>query len=163
MDAKLQQTCEIARRKWLEEASQDKVLLKRALLAKANSREGQFELACYQAAQGDATALVEHLCSDHPLSSRDRVFLAFLVRGALGNKSSRGRPIDHKVHVASRLATEFYARWRAENKRAGVSDHGKAGAMKDETARIVTEHYSLSDKYEAVRELMERPRSRRRR
>ena len=61
------------------------------------------------------------------------------------------------------MASVFYEQWRKENRRRGIKDHGHAGHMEDEAARFVIEELDPRSglDHEAVRQRMDRPKSRR--
>ncbi len=117
-----------------------------------------------QHAGGNSKFLIEYLRSDRPLAALEREYLAQVLEGVLDRKKGRGRPANKGVRDAAMQACVFYEMWRAENKRAGIKDYGVSNAMKDEAARFVIEELeprSPQLNYEAVRELMDRSKSRR--
>jgi hypothetical protein len=158
-------TCEIVRKTWwqgvLQEIREDQEMYRKAFADYAGSPRGQFEMAARQCAQGQPAALIDHLLSDRPLSSADRIILALLVKGKLG-KSPPGAPKDRKTRYAASRAVQFYEQWRLENKRLGVRDYRLSDSMKDKAAEIVIADLALRVDFETVRDLMDRPDNRRR-
>lgn len=120
------------------------------------------------AVNGDVSPLADYLNSDRPLSRRDRENLALYVSGHWADYRRPGQPpkIMHKTIAAAAL--EFYEDWRQHNRAQCIRDRGQAGPMKDEALRFVIEelwqpHLGMIDDTAraAIRELMDRPKSRR--
>jgi hypothetical protein len=120
------------------------------------------------AVNGDESPLIDYLRSDRPLSPRDRNNLALYLSGYWSDFPGRGRPtkITHKTVAATAL--EFYEDWRRYNRDHRTRDRGQAEAMKDEALRFVVEdlwpsHLGTIDgtARAAIRDLMNRPKSRR--
>jgi hypothetical protein len=88
-----------------------------------------------------------------------------------------GRPRGDASRAAATIAGYFYAAWRDENQKRGISDYGHRREMKDFAAQAVVEdifalqivpemawRFGVSDAAtftEIVRDLMEKPKSRR--
>jgi hypothetical protein len=112
---------------------------------------------------GDASKLVSYLRSDRPISSEDRNDWADVLEGKF-SREPRRRPKNRDVHGAARVALLVYREWRHRNDLNGVSDWGFRDEMKDEAIRFVLEEFEPPEhevKPEAVRELMDREKSRR--
>lgn len=133
--------------------------------------------ALVRSAQGDSTQLIEFLLSEEELSlSEDkRQHLAKVLKHAYW-KPRRGRPKDSEARHAAMIAMHLYELWRYANKRLGFSDRGHCNEMKDESCRyalalIEFDHKKIrvtdsrakfrNTNFEKVRELIERPLSRR--
>jgi hypothetical protein len=126
--------------------------------------EDNFMITLTEHARGNSKFLVDYLRSDRPLSALEREHFAQALEGVLDRKRPRGRPLNRDKRTAAMQAIVFYKAWRVENKLAGVKDHGHSAAMKDEAAKFVIhelEPHSPPLDYATVRELMDRPRSRR--
>jgi hypothetical protein len=80
-------------------------------------------------------------------------------------KPARGRPRDEKLYEAAHLARALYRQWKAENIAAGINDHGLGRQMKDRSCDYAIEILAIAGDprpaSESVREMMERPISRR--
>ena len=153
------------RKRWLKRQQE----LEQALIAtikkpRPHRPEHDFIRALFQHARGNSEFLIDYLRSDRPLSALDREHFAQVLEGVLDRKKPRGRPLNRDERTAAMQALVFYRAWRAENKRAGVKDHGHSAAMKHEAAMFVIhelEPHSPPLDYAKVRELMDRPKSRR--
>lgn len=121
----------------------------------------EFVHALLLAARGNTTPIVECLRSDRPLPEFFRKHLRDYFRGKFSR--GRGQPRDELLHLAASDALNFYRLWRAKNDRLGISDWGHRNAMKDEAIRFIQERYPVFEGIDAekVRDLMDRPRSRR--
>jgi hypothetical protein len=86
--------------------------------------------------------------------------------------AKRGRPKMNWARKCVSVASKFYLDWKEINQHRGISDWGHSDEMKDEACRVALELYG--DKapphmrraegsigFEKLRELIERPRSRR--
>ena len=124
--------------------------------------ENDLIAALRQAAKGDPTSIVDWLGSDRPLSSSFRRFLLDYFRGEFAPQ--RGEPRDDLRDMLTTYAERFFREWREENKRLGISDHGHRAEMREEAIRFTQERFFIFEKIdpEKVRDLMNRPRSRRR-
>jgi hypothetical protein len=128
--------------------------------------EHDFVRALCQHARGNSEFLVQYLRSGRPISADQREQFAQVLEGVLDDKRKRGRPSHSNERSAAMQAGVLYKMWRDENKKAGVKDHGYGDAMKREAVRFVIndlEPRSQPLNAEAVRQLMDRPRSRRER
>jgi hypothetical protein len=154
------------RERWLRRQQELQQALKAAFKNPPPHRpQHDFIRALIQHARGNSEFLIGYLRSQRPLSALDREHFAQVLESTLDRKSRRGRPLNRNARAAAMQATVFYREWRAENKQAGIKDHGHGDAMKDEAVRFVIEElepHSPPLVCEIVRDLMDRPRSRRR-
>ena len=124
------------------------------------SLDVDFVNALTKAANGDTATIADWLGDrDRPLPWMFRRHLRDYFRGAFSSK--RGAPRDDLRDLFLSYVEQFYREWREENDRLGVSDWGHRDEMKDEAIRFTQERYPLSIDPEKVRDLMKRPRSRR--
>ena len=72
-----------------------------------------------------------------------------------------GRKQNKVPRYVAKLARSFYRQWQAANIQAGISNWGLANDMKDESCRYTLELVGWTANFETVRELMDRPNSRR--
>ena len=148
---------------------------------KSGIRERSWISAVALAYDGDPSTLVELLRSKESLSRLDRNCLAELLDAAFGGEveaamNIKGRPKHIAAHACASIALKFYADWKAVNRRLNVSDRGVSDAMKDEACRVALQGHKIRQAnhvmldhpmnvvptFEEVRELMDRPRGRRR-
>lgn len=112
----------------------------------------------------DPGPLVAWLRSDRPITSHDREALAQAIEGSRlePRKKRRGRKPNHDIHGTAVAARHIYRRWRRLNDERGIADYGHRSEMMDEAILMAIE-FEQRDGVdpEAVRELMERPASRR--
>lgn len=123
-----------------------------------------FIYALTEHARGNSEFLTDYLRSDRPLGELEREHLAQVLEGVLDRETLRGRPPNSDERTAAMLAHALYKIWRDENKRARVRDYGACDAMKDEMVRFVIQDLEPNSpplNCETVRQLMDRPRSRR--
>jgi len=122
---------------------------------------GQFVRALYAAARGDNAPILECLRGDRPLPEFWRINLRAYFRGDFSR--GRGQPRDELSHLAARDALNFYRWWRRENERLGVKDFGHREEMKDTAVNFVLGREPVFKDVDPlkVRDLMNRPRSRR--
>lgn len=123
------------------------------------SREYRLISAIRKAGQGEPARLINYLRSDEPLSADFRYRLASMLEGQFSKKAGRGRPRDIALHGAADEAELRYQFWIGINRREGVSDHGDREAMKTECIAEAAKIYRVDA--ERVRDLMDRPKSRR--
>lgn len=126
--------------------------------------EFSFVLAVAAFAQeGQREPLVTWLRSDRIISTLEREVLADLLEtGLRPPKTRRGRPRRQQVHDAAQAALLYYRAWREFNEANGIDDFGYRSLMQDEAVRMALGHELwVQTDPEEVRELMERPRSRR--
>jgi hypothetical protein len=132
--------------------------------------------AVHAACNGDPSRLVEYLRSERALTRTDRDLLATFLPSML----KKGRPGKDEVKSLARVALVFYQEWKQLNRRLGIRDHGHADDMKQQACRVAlalmnTDPWRVAlglppvlnpastvpPTVEAVRELMDRPKSRR--
>jgi hypothetical protein len=137
--------------------------------------------AVVQAHWGDPSELVE-LLKTSTFTKLDRSILAELLdavfRGEIDDACAPdGRPKNIAARFCADLAITFYTIWKSMNRRLGIKDWGHSDEMKDEACRVAIEYHQkrLSRRmtvrhsnmeeipeFAHIRELMDRPRSRRR-
>lgn len=127
----------------------------------AIERHPSFTLALHGHLHGDSTKLLDYLRSSRPLNAEERNDLADVLEGRFSRQPRRGAPVNRAVHVALDSAEWFYRWWLDENKRNAVADWGHRLVMKDEAIRIAMEVEGHDVDAEVVRDLMDRPKSRR--
>jgi len=155
----------------------------RSQQTKRGQREKYWIYAVVFALNGDPSALVEHLNSRRAITQFDRRILADLLdcsfKGEIERQlSPAGRPKNIAAQVCARHAIRFYTYWKAINRRWRIKDWGHSDEMKDEACRVAVDyHIRRRDRagiirvsnhpmdevpdFDQVRELMDRPRSRR--
>ena len=129
---------------------------------------------------GDPSELVELLKSS-PFTKADRSILPQLLDAAFGGEiddacAPVGRPKNIAARFCADLAITFYTVWKSINQRLGIKDWGHSDEMKDDACRVAIEYHqkrlsrrmtvrlsSMEEipKFAHIRELMDRPRSRR--
>ena len=115
------------------------------------------------AARGNPSGLVERIQSQ-ALTFADRKILATVLERHFKSKPRKGRRRKHAVRNLAGLAHQFYAEWKYNNRLNGVPDRGHSAAMKDEACRQAIAIHPAPGRpvrFDEVRELMDRPRSRR--
>jgi hypothetical protein len=109
--------------------------------------------------------LIAHLRSGRPLSPDDRERIAQALEKAAYPKPARGRPRDKRLLEATQLARAIYLQWKVENIAAGINDRGLGRQMKNRSCNYAIEIQAIDGgpppASESVREMMERPISRR--
>jgi hypothetical protein len=129
---------------------------------------------------GDPSGLVAHLDSRRRLDGFDRMVLADLLNVAFRDEVDQafhpsGRPRKTAARACASVAQGFYNTWKTIDRRSGVQDWGHSDEMKDQSCRVAIEMHSVRDfsvepyhpmnivpDFEEVRELMNRPATRRR-
>jgi hypothetical protein len=150
---------------------------------KRGQRENYWITAVALAQMGDPSLLVEHLNSRRHLTQFDRRILADLLEGFFKGETrisaSAGRPKNISVQACASVAIKFYTDWKAINRQWRIKDWGHSDEMKDEACRVAIDCHRARTRREGrvpisnhpmdrvpdleqVRELMDRPRSRRR-
>ncbi len=156
----------------------------RSQRTKRGKRERYWVSAVALAQMGDPSILVKHLISQRAFTQFDRRILAELLDCVFkGETDSAWSPVGRPKNIAAQscagLAIKFYTDWKAINRRWGIKDWGHSDEMKDEACRVAIDYHlarrrwigigmSISNHplnatpdFEQVRELMDRPRSRR--
>jgi len=127
---------------------------------------------------GDPSPLVRRLRDERVPTLEDMHAFADMLELASDEIRQRrrgGRGGRPRQNILTRLfakrALVFYEEWKQANRRLGVRDHGHRDAMKDEACRVVLDlHENLYPlhrrlrpwpTFDGVRELMDRPKSRR--
>jgi hypothetical protein len=97
--------------------------------------EPEFLDALDASSQDDMSPLAAYLASEKPLGPKERERLAkFLPKPA-----KMGRPKNHQLRGAAKMAVMFYREWRSMNQRMGTKDHGHADEMKCYAVEAVVE------------------------
>ncbi len=111
---------------------------------------------------GNSALLVEYLRSGRKLSlaAESRRHLARVIEHQ-NRKPKVGRKINKTARYLALGAIAFYREWKVANQNAGISNWGLRNDMRDESCRYVLELHGWTASYETVRELMDRPKSRR--
>ncbi len=130
-------------------------------LMESIKRHPSFTLALHEHLRGDSAKLVDYLRSTRRLDAKERSDLADVLGGRYDRKPRRGAPRNRAAHGALVAAEYFYDWWLKENKRNGINDWGNRLLMKDEAIRVAIEVEGHEVDPEAVRDLMDRPKSRR--
>jgi hypothetical protein len=112
---------------------------------------------------GTTVPLVAYLRSDKEfsLSQESREHLALVITVQEAKRRKVGRKQNKVTRHLAKMARSFYRQWQAANIKAGVSNWGHANDMKDESCRYTLELVGWTANFEIVRELMDRPNSRR--
>ena len=153
----------------------------RSQSTKRGQRESYWVRAVALAWMGDPSTLVEHLSSRKAFTQFDRRILADLLDVVFRDetRASPGRPKNIAAQECARVATIFYTDWKAINRRSGIKDWGHSDEMRDEACsvaiachlkqraregRVRLSNHPMDEvpNFEQVRELMNRPHSRRR-
>jgi hypothetical protein len=133
------------------------------------------------AEMGDPSHLV-HRLKTSAFTRWDRNTLAELLdavfRGEIDDACAPdGRPKNIAARFCADFAIKFYTVWKSMNRQLGIRDWGHSDEMKDEACRVAIEYHQkrlsrrmtvrhsnmeVIPKFAHIRELMDRPRSRRR-
>jgi hypothetical protein len=109
--------------------------------------------------------LIACLRSGRPLSPDDRERIAQALEKAAYHKPARGRPHDERLYQAAHLALAIYHQRKIENIAVGINNRGLGRQMKDRSCDYAIEILAIAGgpppASESVREMMERPISRR--
>ena len=148
---------------------------------KRGKREHYWVQLVSYAAAGDPSGLIKHFNSRRVITPFDRetlavafevVFAGELPREVLQKK---GRPKNVAAIACSQIALMFYDDWKWLNSHIKISDWGHSDEMKHEACEAAIEYHSrciedvivsnhplnVVPRFDAVRELMDRPRTRR--
>jgi hypothetical protein len=156
----------------------------RSQWTKRGQREKYLVHAVALAQMGDPSTLVK-LLNSRNLTQFDRGILADLLdcyfKGEIiSSWYPGGRPKNIAAQCCANVAIKFYANWKTINRRWRIKDWGHSDEMKDEACRVaityllirrdregtvpLISNHPLDEvpDFEQVRELLDRPRSRRR-
>jgi hypothetical protein len=152
----------------------------RSQSSKRGQRERRWVDAVVFAHMGDPSELVE-LLKTSTFTKSDRSILAELLDAVFGGEiddacAPVGRPKNIAAQFCANLSITFYTDWKSINRQLEIKDWGHSDEMKDEACRVAIEYHRrrlsrrmavrLSNMEEVpefaqIRELMDRPRSRR--
>jgi hypothetical protein len=134
--------------------------------AAAHSRPAAFQEAMRWCFMDDPTELVEYLSGDRHISHNQRIELAWVIqmRAELA-RPEPGRPTDSRLLELKGWAEDavvLFKVWKESNAESGINDRGHRGDMRQQCcAFIVALRGGSEADIEAVRELADRPASRR--
>jgi hypothetical protein len=125
------------------------------------------QVAMVDAIQGNPSRLLEYLGSERPLTNRREVASCLALAFKKPNPRT-GRPRKGDVQLFASQALIFYEEWKQLNRRLGIRNYGHANDMKEEACRVILDLYAWQKEVlrpfptpRAVRELMDRPKTRR--
>src|SRR5262245_32264879 len=155
----------------------------RSQYTKRGQRERCWVHAVVFAQMGDPSDLVELLKNSRTFTQFDRNILAELLDAVFKCEiddawTPVGRPRNIAAQSCTEVAMKFYTDWKSINRQCQIKDWSHSDEMKDEACRVAIEYHRLrqsrgtvrvsnhpmdkTPEFEQVRELMDRPRSRRR-
>jgi hypothetical protein len=126
-----------------------------------------FSRALVRCAQGDTAPIEDLLLSEHDLSltREDRKFIAAILNRKYWVRRPGRRP-EGGARLTCMIALRIFSSWRETNKKEGISDWGVRDKMKDQACHYALDIYrarpgAIEPNFETVRQLMDRPASRR--
>lgn len=133
--------------------------------------------ALIRCAQGDTAPIEALLVSEHdfPLTREDRIHLARVLGHKYWARRRLGRRPDSCARLTCGIALRIFRSWKTANKKEGISDWGFSDEMKDQACHYALNIYrsffheprepnltgAREPIFETVRQLMDRPASRR--
>ena len=169
--------CEVCEYVKATELKKEKELDRISAQLKADrTRENKVFGAIVQAAAGDIEWLIELLSSDEDFaitSRKTREHLVKVLRTGILRRSKRGRRTNTTAQITCRRAVAIFQLWKLANREMGIADWGVRGKMKDEAAQYAIDFFRekmhrlfpgerfRDPDFETVRQLMNRPLSRR--